>query len=464
MIESQRFNTEFRTFSPMAEPIDIDAVPSMGIDVLLQAAFSNETQIPKPVLDLIPLPSITVSSLLKDPLPTPLHPSTINLRPAESCVTDLAARWTVDELIKAPIPSRTWLFDLEITLKNKWHTRIGVTSVRHPTISGLYLPLWIGNFWDSLIGAVEQKGEWRRAESWILGQVQDARVYEARELLQQIPWGFRVWALTGADSSSLVGVLAGLLSTGWLRERHLDTLASYLNFRAGRDKKGARECWVGDVYLSMCLKRVYRAAKKTISADRDLEKYRDAITVHGYQRFFFPANLDNNHWIVFGIDLVKKHFRYGEPSIFSESRDTSTHHRGDLGDSLGNRSPNTNLQHIRRGLENWLEVAFGVSFKDMGNTLPIGRQKDGHSCGICVVNAIEHAMFDVPLFTDTDRYHLRIWYFVEAVKYLLNNVRVLFFTKSNDTYLDSSSILRLRATVLLGLRTYRSQDLMKRQK
>lgn len=100
----------------------------------------------------------------------------------------------------------------------------------------------------------------------------------------------------------------------------------------------------------------------------------------------------------------------------------------------------------------------------MGNTLPIGQQKDGHSCGICVVNAIEHAMSDVPLFTDADRYHLRIWYFVEAVKYLLNNVRVLFFTKSNDTYLDSSSILCLHATVLLGLRTYRSQDLMKRQK
>ena len=80
------------------------------------------------------------------------------------------------------------------------------------------------------------------------------------------------------------------------------------------------------------------------------------------------------------------------------------------------------LQHIRRGLANWLHVAFGAPFEDLGNTLPIGRQDDRHSCGICVVNAIEHAIFGVPLFTDRDRYCLHIQYFVEAVKHLLDNV------------------------------------------
>ena len=98
--------------SSMAEPIEIDADISTGIDALLQAAFSNETRIPKAVLGLIPSPSITVSSPRK-PLPALLYPSTIGLQPAESCVTNLAVRWTVDELLKAPIPSRTWLCDLD---------------------------------------------------------------------------------------------------------------------------------------------------------------------------------------------------------------------------------------------------------------------------------------------------------------------------------------------------------------
>ena len=55
---------------------------------------------------------------------------------------------------------------------------------------------------------------------------------------------------------------------------------------------------------------------------------------------------------------------------------------------------------------------------------PIGWQNDRHSCGICVINAIEHAIFNVPLFADENRYKLCVWYFVEAVKYLLNDVGI----------------------------------------
>jgi len=421
----------------MEEAIEIDADPSTRIDALLQAALNNETRIPKVILDLIPSASITVSSLLKMDLPTPLYPSAVNLRPAELCITDVATRWTVKELMKVPIPPRAWLSGLEIALKKKWLTRARVNSAQHPTISGLYLPLWAGNFWYSLVGSAEQKEEWRRAEDWVSGRMQDMKVYEARDLMGRIPWGMRVWALAGADSSSFVGVLARLLSTGWLGERHLDTLASYLNFRASRDRKGTGECWVGDVYLSIRLKEVYRAAKKSISDDWDLKKYRDTITTNGYKRLLFPANLNDNHWIVFSVDLIKHEFRYGAPPHFSEHGCTHTHPPPLCvpGDSFGNRGPNTDLQHICRGLANWLSVMFGASFEDLGNTLPIGRQEDAHSCGICVVNAMEHAMFGVPLFRDRDRYGLRVWYFVEVVEYLLNNVGVPFCTRSNNTHM-----------------------------
>ena len=299
----------------MGEPIEIDADPPTGIDALLQAALGNETQIPKVILGLVPSVSISISSLLKKTLPTLLRSSAVNLQPVESCITNFEARWTVEELLEAPIPSRAWLNDLEIALKRKWIIRSGITSVQHPTISNLYLPLWAGSFWYSLVGAVEQKEEWRRAEYWVSGQVQDAKVYEARELMGRVPWGMRIWALAGADSSSPVGVLARLLSTQWLSERHLDTLASYLNFRASKDKGGAGKYWVGDVYLSTYVKRVYRAAKRNISNNWDLNRYRDTITTNGYKHLLFPANLNNNHWIIFGVDLIKHEFCYGAPPI-----------------------------------------------------------------------------------------------------------------------------------------------------
>jgi hypothetical protein len=420
----------------MEDPIEIDAELPPGVEGLLELAFRKCTSTPTAILDLIPSPAINVSSLLEKNLPALLYQLAVNLPSAEACTTDREPSWTVEELFKAPVPPRTWLSDLEIIVRKKWHTCPSVTSVRHPTISGLYLPLWAGNFWYSLIGAVEQKEEWRRAERWLSGQVQGTEVYKSRELMKKIPWGTRIWALTGADSSSVVGVLSRLLSTEWVRERHLDTLASYLNFRARRDKKGAEECWVGDVYLSICLKEVYRVTKQSINDNWDLNKYREAVTGHGYKRLLFPTNLNNNHWIVFGVDLVKNDFCYGASSHSSEVDmwllKVAVLH--DIGDSLGDRVPSTELQHIRRGLKNWLDATFGAPFKDLGGTFLIGRQKDGHSCGICVVNSIEHAMFGVPLFTDKDRHTLRIQYFVEAVKYLLDNVSILC-TEHDCTYL-----------------------------
>ena len=231
----------------MEEPIEIDVDPQTGFDMILQAAFDNETQTPESILCLISPASISVSSLLKSDLLALLNSSTVNLQPTTSCMMKVPVRWNTGELLKAPVPPRKWLSDLEIDLKKQWP---GVTSVQHPTISGLRLPLWAGNFWWCLVEAVEQREAWSKAKHWISRLLQDAKVYEARDLMDRIPWGTRIWALAGADSSSFVGDLAELLSTNWLRERHLDTLASYFNFYAGKDEMG-----VGSVGLVTCISR-----------------------------------------------------------------------------------------------------------------------------------------------------------------------------------------------------------------
>jgi len=67
---------------------------------------------------------------------------------------------------------------------------------------------------------------------------------------------------------------------------------------------------------------------------------------------------------------------------------------------------------------------FKKSFCGTGKTLEIGRQQDSNSCGIYVVNSIEHHMFGTPLFTHDERNALRAYYFTKAIEYLLDGVRI----------------------------------------
>ena len=106
----------------MEEPIEIDVDPPTGFDAILQAALDSETRIPIGILGLIPSTSITASSLLKNDLPALLYPSAANLRPVESCTVNVPTRWTDGELLRAPIPPRRWLSDLETTEEKLAHS------------------------------------------------------------------------------------------------------------------------------------------------------------------------------------------------------------------------------------------------------------------------------------------------------------------------------------------------------
>lgn len=117
------------------------------------------------------------------------------------------------------------------------------------------------------------------------------------------------------------------------------------------------------------------------------------------------------------------------------------------------------MQEIRQGLAAWLNFAFGASFKDLGDTLPIGQQYDDYSCGICVANAMEHAMFNNTLLFDYKNPRtLRIRYFIETVKYLIENVRTLSSPEATfSTYLDFSSLRNPWVATLSNTQTHRAQ-------
>jgi len=84
------------------------------------------------------------------------------------------------------------------------------------------------------------------------------------------------------------------------------------------------------------------------------------------------------------------------------------------------------VNKILRGLEHWLKTSFHGSFENLGQTLPIRTQKDVISCGVCALNALEHALLGVPLFTHDRRNLLRVQYFVKIAKLLLDHVSTTY--------------------------------------
>ena len=80
------------------------------------------------------------------------------------------------------------------------------------------------------------------------------------------------------------------------------------------------------------------------------------------------------------------------------------------------------INKISRGIERWGKVTFKKSFHGTGKTLEIGRQRDDSSCGICVVNSVEHRMFGTPLFAHSERDTFCVYYFTKTIQLIFNGV------------------------------------------
>jgi hypothetical protein len=92
-----------------------------------------------------------------------------------------------------------------------------------------------------------------------------------------------------------------------------------------------------------------------------------------------------------------------------------------LGDSL-NMDRSAALADLDAALREWLEPALGAEFEGNGRTLPIGSQNDGNSCGVCVLNAIDHAIFGTALFRPGDRHLVRMNLFAMLAGHLRETV------------------------------------------
>ena len=291
-------------------PIVIDPEALTGLEQLANASFLQVTDIPEVIRSHLPPETAPIPILLETKIPTRLPKISI-IQPVHLCTSPLDPRWTADELFKTSLPPRTWLYALEESLSQIWIS--GIRSIKPPSSSSpdLRFPLWIANFWNIAVEVAEQRDQWKAAGDWLSRRVQDSEICRARNLLENVPWGLRLWSLAGHDKETRVGYLAGLLSNEWLGERHIDTISSYLNTRVQRECSRPTSL-VADLDLQTYLSNNSRATAEKIQAHDGLRTYAQRILDHRYSRLFIPAHVGGNHWIVFSVDFEKHTFEYGE--------------------------------------------------------------------------------------------------------------------------------------------------------
>ena len=210
--------------------INIDPDIPSGFEFLAKVALQQEKSVPKEILQQIPAETIAVSHLMVTDLPRRLQDV---LRSPESCLSKQAPNWTPEDLQRTHVPPRAWLSGLDIAITRGWFS--GSWSIEAPVGSNeLQFPLWIINFWLEMIEVIEQKEKWKKAQGWMLTMVRSPEIQEVEKLLDRVPWGLRLWPLTGYNQVTRVGFLAGLLSNEWLAEWHVDMLVAYLNNRLQR--------------------------------------------------------------------------------------------------------------------------------------------------------------------------------------------------------------------------------------
>ena len=131
----------------------------------------------------------------------------------------------------------------------------------------------------------------------------------ARELMARIPWGTQLPMLK--ESSTLIGLLADLLSIDWLRERHLDLFGIYLTHCASVE--AARQWLIGGVYITEMLKHI--VPDEPLCEDRSLAKFTRQVVEGQYRWVLLPANINGNHWILVQINIDQGSFGFGASHI-----------------------------------------------------------------------------------------------------------------------------------------------------
>jgi len=325
--------------------------------------------IPPEIKDqLLPDPALSVSQLLQYQLPAVWQGPPNEQTSVESYLTNLPVNVTSLNAIKSiPIPSKFITTKLERHSRLASSTSIRCTHIHFPSAPEKRVPTWVVTYWIEAGQILRLKKKWLDAES----SLQKRRTHKNRtketaglisciyEKLSSIQWSGN---MHGFSASVPIHHLTSFLSQEWLSDHHETQMLDLLRLEINRKQAGSVQ--IGNVFFTTHLKEIHKNAS-TYTASKEYEwlcRMGQEFATGIYDTYATISNINQNHWIALIIDFRSSIIYYG--------------------DSIGGII-NDDLE---AALTWWTNYHTGNWFPT--KTLPITRQRDGHSCGILAWNAI----------------------------------------------------------------------------
>jgi hypothetical protein len=287
-------------------------------------------------------------------------------------------------------------------------------------------PFFMITYWIRQARAVKERVLWMSAKEHLVHLAINAPSAEtaqvARRALRtfdELGWdvslrGVKVnYIITSVDMRSLLlpGMLGSIIMDGMIRRTHRRQSSLLTNTPEAR----RTEVRVLDTFDQLAYDDLQNpGVYETSGRFAQLRTLGHRVCSGEIEKIYLPVLVHGNHWALFLVNVVSREISYG--------------------DSFGNPPPSQFITMLQR----WLGM-HKLGFYDIGDDLPIARQPfdDSISCGIIVVNAINHAILGDALWTPAARQELRLGEYLDIVDdYLQYRAHVSIVPTNSCIYVE----------------------------
>ncbi|KAH7876772.1 uncharacterized protein C8R40DRAFT_1236404 [Lentinula edodes] len=301
----------------------------------------------------------------------------------------------VQRLLTRSAPPKSLVNQMKAELGSYWLS--GYQSITDPRNGATeQFPFYVLEFWTQVEETTKMQESWGKAIQYVERQkekVSDtgpkAVLAKAWEMLHAIGWNECL-----PHYNMYTTALIGFLGSGWLSGDQIDLMVGHMSMRLeAQGSKSRRRVVIAPLAFANKIQNpfIQNSLRKVGEVqDTVLKHFETVIVEDRIEVLYAPVHVNGNHWIAVAVDFGRGEVYYG--------------------DSLSQMSP---PRVFLQRLDLWLRKRFNRRLVDKGFRLECGVQRDTFNCGICVANAISHAVFGDPLWTSDLALSQRMQWFID---------------------------------------------------